>query len=220
MFTSILQLLRTAKWPEDTSQRASVSALNSVQSGYFNFGPRYSCPNTLTQATSAMQDFVRQLNSLLLAALPGATWNSVCVGRNTVSAMHRDSGNMPGTLNHTFCVGSFSGGGLWLESELGDETATLPSGGSIKGVVVDTVCSPKSFLCSLWHKTLPYTGERWVVTAYTLSGASPETLRPLGFPCDVRATPASLQPAPAKLDTAPLGLNLSGPSSRKHIAER
>ena len=118
MFTSILQLLRTAKWPEDTSQRASVSTTNSVQSGYFNFGPRSSRPNTFTQATSAMQDFVRQLNSLLLKALPGATWNAVCVGRNTVSAMHRDSGNKPGTMNHTFCVGSFSGGGLWLESEL------------------------------------------------------------------------------------------------------
>ena len=217
MFTSILQLLRTAKWPEDTSQRASVSTTNSVQSGYFNFGPRSSRPNTFTQATSAMQDFVRQLNSLLLKALPDATWNAVCVGRNTESAMHRDSGNKPGTMNHTFCVGSFSGGGLWLESELGDEEASMPSGASLKGVVIDTYCSPKSFLCSLWHKTLPYKGERWVVTAYTLSGASPEMLRPLGFPCDAAAAPAPVQPAPAKLGTASLELNSSGPSSKGSV---
>ena len=93
----------------------------------------------------------------------------------------------------------------------------MPSGASLKGVVIDTYCSPKSFLCSLWHKTLPYKGERWVVTAYTLSGASPEMLRPLGFPCDAAAAPAPVQPAPAKLGTASLELNSSGPSSKGSV---
>jgi len=193
-----------------------VTSSNSSQSGYFNFGPKASCPTTLTQATLAMQDFVKQLNAFLLRVLPQATWNSICVGRNTVSQMHRDSGNQAGTMNHTFCLGSFSGGELWLEDAVGESAATLPSGQLVHGSIVDTFCRQISLLCSLWHKTLPYTGERWVVTAYTLAGGQPEVLAPLGFPCSSRASAVvpPLQPEASRQvpPTPPLSASPLGPA--------
>eukprot|EP00439_Symbiodinium_sp_Y106_P052356 s6332_g7.t1 len=107
-----------------------------------------------------------------LAGCPrqGATWNAVCVGWNTLSGMHRDSGNQPGSMNHTFCVGDFKGGALWLENTHGSAAASLPEGQAVNGDIVDTFCRPTSFPCHLWHQTMPYTGERWVITAYTLAG--------------------------------------------------
>lgn len=164
-------------------RRKSVSSSDPVHSGYFNFGPKASSPQELTQATLTMQAFVCKLNASLRAIMPQATWNAVCVGWNTLSGMHRDSGNQPGSMNHTFCIGDFKGGALWLENMHGGAAASLPGGQVVTGDVVDTFCRPTSFPCHLWHQTMPYTGERWVITAYTLAGGQPKVLLPLGFPC-------------------------------------
>ena len=114
-FSLILALLRATQWPANMLRRKSVSSADPLQSGYFNFGPKASSPHELTQATLTMQDFVCKLNASLRALMPQATWNAVCVGWNTLSGMCRDSGNQPGSMNHTFCVGDFKGGALWLK---------------------------------------------------------------------------------------------------------
>ncbi|CAE7223759.1 SLC24A2 [Symbiodinium sp. CCMP2592] len=162
-----------------------------------------------------MQDFVLRLNSVFKELLPQASSNAICVGRNTLSDFHRDSGNQTGSLNHTFTLGTFTGGQLWLEDASGTSQATVAGDSHIRGKIVDTFCCPTSFPCNLWHKTMPFTGERWVVTLYTLSGGQPATLLPLGFPCDPAAAaqqlPPPLQPV-LPLECAPFGSSPSAPA--------
>ncbi|CAE7194532.1 SLC24A2 [Symbiodinium sp. CCMP2592] len=149
-FSSLLQLLQGAQWPDSVLQRKSVSSANPTQS-------RASSPQHLTHATLAMQAFVQQLNAAIKGLLPQVSWNAICIGRNTLSDFHRDSGNQQGSLNHTFSLGTFAGGQLWLEDASGTSEATVPGDKQIRGKIV--------------------------VTLYTLSGGQPTALLPLGFPC-------------------------------------
>ncbi|CAE7801527.1 SLC24A2 [Symbiodinium sp. CCMP2592] len=78
-----------------------------------------------TKGSGKVPDFVLRLNSAVKELLPQASWNAICVGRNTLSDFHRDSGNQAGSLNHTFTLGTFTGGQLWLEDASGTSQATV-----------------------------------------------------------------------------------------------
>ena len=47
-FSLILQLLRATQWPANMLRRKSVSSVDPLQSGYFNFGPKASSPPLLS----------------------------------------------------------------------------------------------------------------------------------------------------------------------------
>ncbi|CAE7212466.1 unnamed protein product, partial [Symbiodinium natans] len=75
---------------------------------------------------------------------------------------------MEGTLNYSVALGDFSGGGLLLESPEGKITLPLPDSEETRCFVVhDTKAHPLAFDGSLWHGTQTFSGNRWVITAYT-----------------------------------------------------
>ncbi|CAE7710295.1 SLC24A2 [Symbiodinium sp. CCMP2592] len=99
-----------------------------------------------TKGSGKVPDFVLRLNSVFKELLPQASWNAICVGRNTLSDFHRDSGNQAGSLNHTFTLGTFTGGQLWLEDASGTSQATVAGDKHIRGKIV--VGNPPR--CSHW----------------------------------------------------------------------
>ena len=59
----------------------------------------------------------------------------------------------------------------------------MPGGANpIPGVEVSTHNAPICFDPSLWHCTLPFVGERWALTCYTLADVPPAILAGFNFP--------------------------------------
>ena len=154
------------------------------------------------QRTEQFSDIVRFLNSFLLLRFPGCSWSSICVSHNVRTLLHTDAGNKPGSSNFTISLGNFCGGEVWLSPRLNSASPLFPapsdssskefsSSGMQKGEIVDTFESALSFPCEHVHCTCPFSGERWVLTAYTCRGLAnftPEQtsyIRSLGFPLEV-----------------------------------
>ena len=96
------------------------------------------------------------------------TWSSICISHNEVLKIHRDTSNEPGTLNYTVTLGDFQGGGLLLESPTGAKTIYVDAlQKQLLFSVVNTKEAPLAFDGNLWHGIEPFTGNRWVITAYT-----------------------------------------------------
>eukprot|EP00439_Symbiodinium_sp_Y106_P044025 s3862_g5.t1 len=127
-------------------------------------------------------------------------------------ALHTDAGNALNSLNHTLSLGNFSGGEVWLHPALhpgaaisaapaGSQSAAHPEDVSRLGEVVDAWRKPT---CETLHCTMPWQGDRWVLTAYTCRNLESFTasqlahLRSLGFPLPSQEE----TPAP-KLPTVP-----------------
>ena len=159
----------------------------------------------LTHATFQYQGILCRLNAWLTMLFPLGTWSSICISHNEVLKIHRDTSNEPGTLNYTVTLGDFQGGGLLLESTTGaKETYVDALQKQLLFSVVNTKEAPLAFDGNLWHGTEPFTGNRWVITAYTcklLATLKQEDLSALlnwGFPLPgTDATTATqLRPTP------------------------
>ena len=50
--------------------------------------------------------------------------------------------------------------------------------------------TPVLFDGTRWHMTTPFTGERWVLTAYSMPNVNPQSLKGLGFPSQHEQEPA------------------------------
>ena len=164
----------------------------SPGSGYFNFGVQLSRKSCLTQVTKELPHVCRDLNALFRFLFPTDRWNTICVSRDCISLLHADTANVPGSPNLSLSLGPFTGGRLWLEDlhcmHLGAPTS-IPSGDSwLHGVAIDTHCRPLSFDGRIRHMTLPYQGERWALTAFTLPGVCCSDLEFLGFPLAWRSS--------------------------------
>ena len=108
-----------------------------------------------------------RLNSWLSMLFPLGTWSSLCISHE-LFRLHRDSTTEANTLNYTVTLGTFTGGGLLLESESGDHSHFVEElNRNLKFCLVDTRDQPLAFDGTLWRGTAPFQGDRWVVTAYT-----------------------------------------------------
>ena len=213
MFDCVLHSLQEASWPSHARRSGVISAM-SPGSGYFNFGVQLSRKSCLTHVTAELPQVCRDLNALFRFLFPTAHWNTICVSRDCISHLHADTANVPGSPNLSLSLGPFTGGRLWLEDlhcmHLGAPTS-IPSGDSwLHGVAIDTHCRPLSFDGRIRHMTLPYQGERWALTAFTLPGVCCSDLEFLGFPLPCSAAAPSLPlplsgSSPSSVGVAPLG---------------
>ena len=127
----------------------------------------------------------RDLNALFRFLFPTERWNTICVSRDCLSLLHSDTANLPGSPNLSLSLGSFTGGRLWLEDlhclHLGAPTSVPLGDAWLHGVAIDTCCRPLCFDGRIRHMTLPYQGERWALTAFTLPGVGCHDLNFWGF---------------------------------------
>ena len=101
--------------------------------------------------------------------------------------------------NQPLSLGNFSGGEVWVcpapdakapltQAPHDSASAAHPWEATRLGTTLDTWHTPTSFTCESLHCTIPWQGDRWVLTAYTcwdLEAFPPSQLahlRSLGFP--------------------------------------
>ena len=178
-------------FPKPTSNRRGSVLQNADLVNYFVVGAfGYRGSAGLSQASKRRVTVMQFLNKWLLHRFPGQSWASIAVSHDQMTGLHTDSGNEPNTFNHTVSVGSFAEGHLWLQDEA---HGTIPlshpqTGQTVWGVKVATWDKGFSFCPHVLHGTLPWTGDRWALTAFTpkgltgLDAASRRQLMHWGFP--------------------------------------
>ena len=184
-FAECLALLRSSGLVEwgSRSTRPCLADASSKQTGYWNFGVQVRDRSAVTSVTRNFPEVVRALNGFLKQWWPTGTWNAVCVSLCVQTLPHRDLANLPGSLNYNVALGDFRDGQLWLEEPTGDVPCFIRElGVELSGRLVCTKETPFAFNGALWHATMPWQGERWALTAYTLPEVSPAALAGLNFP--------------------------------------
>ena len=158
-----------------------------------------SCRSGITKATAQYLDVIPALNSWLRSKFPGHSWSSICVNHNESISMHRDLNNAVGSMNLTVALGSFSEGGLFVESPAGDvERWCSTAGLLIRGSIHNTKAWPLAFNGFLWHASEPWQGDRWSITGYTcknletFSTSDLSALHSLGFPLPANSNNCAL----------------------------
>ena len=140
----------------------------------FDNGSRFG----LFHRTEQFSDILRFLNAFMQLQFPEATWSSLCVSHNVRTRLHTDAGNKPASQNHTLSLGNFSGGEVWVcpapdakapltQAPHDSASAAHPWEATRLGATLDTWHTPTSFACESLHCTVPWQGDRWVLTAYT-----------------------------------------------------
>ena len=123
----------------------------------------------ITKATSTHAGIARYLNRFVKSQSQDHVWTTLYVTQNTRNVMHRDLRNAHQFPILARAVGSFVGGGLWIESEDGQGPVCrrLPSGEQRVGHVYDIKNDPVVFCGKRWHVAEPWEGEvRWVISAF------------------------------------------------------
>ncbi|CAE7795651.1 Gapdh [Symbiodinium sp. CCMP2592] len=150
-------------------------------------GPNRFAALTSFPVTTALPELCRDLNALFRFLFPNEHWNALCVSRNGLSALHSDSANIPGSRNLSLSLGAFSGGHLWIEDlsclAQGQPISVASGSGWLHGcAAIDTHRKAISFDGRIRHMTLPFSGERWALTAFSLPDVCCAELEFLGFP--------------------------------------
>ena len=183
-FSTCLSLLEEYFSDAASLESAFSDAAITQADAYFNlgaFGFDDGKRVGIFQRTEQFSDNVRFLNSFLLLRFPGCSWSSICVSHNVRTFLHADAGNKPGSNNFTISLGNFCGGEVWLSPPLSSasplfsapadsSSKDFPSSGMQQGEIVDTFETALKFPCEHVHCTCPFSGERWVLTAYTCRG--------------------------------------------------
>ena len=140
--------------------------------GFYVHGPM----SGVTKATYQYPKMCRYINACVSHWFPQScpTWTSVSVTCNVKSLMHMDVRNLATSDNYTCTYGSFQNGALWMELREGDPDPGLPlvwkskpNGVRVPGVSVSTKHQPLQVSPKRFHCSLPWTGDRYVVTAFT-----------------------------------------------------
>ena len=133
-----------------------------------------------TKATTQYPHLCQYVNACVAKWFPNMIpeWTSVCITNNMKSNMHMDVNNLVESDNFTCSYGNFEKGGIWLELREEDpdpgEPLTWknkPNGTRVPGVALSTRHRPLQFSPRRYHVTLPWSGQRIVVTAFTAKGA-------------------------------------------------
>ena len=130
-----------------------------------------------TRASRMYPSMCRYFNSCLKSFQSEAVtqWTSVSVLVNMKGSMHLDAHNDSSSHNLAVGLGPYQGGELWVELRDGDPSKPdlplswreLPGGRRAPGQVHPTRWRPTTFSPKRYHKTLPWTGTRYSVIAYT-----------------------------------------------------
>ncbi|CAE7349138.1 unnamed protein product, partial [Symbiodinium microadriaticum] len=192
--------------------RSHVPDSGRSQASYFNAGARAGSQSGICNFTFQHELLVKYVNLFLRTFFADATWTSFCISHNEFAHLHSDF-NFPGSLNYTCSLGPFEKGRLWVQlpAECLPHLERVPppdstADTSLRGVLVSTRRSGFSFDGRIPHCSEPWSGDRWVITAYTsatwqsLSGVDFQRLTDLHFPMPGKEDsppPLSLDPAPS-----------------------
>ena len=191
--------------------RSHVLDAGRSQASYFNAGARTGSQSGRCNFTFQHELLVKYVNLFLRTLFAEATWTSFCISHNEFAHLHSDL-NFPGSLNYTCSLGPFEKGRLWVQlpAECLPHLERVPppdstADTSLRGVLVSTRRSGFSFDGRIPHCSEPWSGDRWVITAYTsatwqsLSGVDFQRLTDLHFPMPGKED----SPPPLALDPAP-----------------
>ena len=183
--------------------RTAVLDGGRTHASYFNAGVRSGSLGGLCRFTQDHSLLVKYINLFLQSVFQDATWTSFCVSHNEFAHLHSDF-NASGSLNHTCSLGAFEKGGLWVSApaDFRPHLERVPppdeqADGSLRGVLVCTRRQGFSFDGSWPHCSEPWSGDRWVITAYTsaqlgsVSEQELRQLRDLSFPLPGEASTSS-----------------------------
>ena len=138
---------------------------------------------------------VQYLNQLLKFQSRGQfdhepTWTTFAIGLNAGSLPHRDLHNRAGSRNYVLGVGKFKKGEVWVQDVQKQPcgmSKRLPDGQVIAVKNVNIKYKMREIDPKLWHGSQPWTGCRYVLSAYTSRGFDEieskqlKVLKQLGF---------------------------------------
>ena len=167
--------------------------------GSYAYGNQYH----VTRRTTCLPNFCKYVNEVLRSFMPkDMTWTSFVVNRGVHMPIHRDSNNDAKYPNGSIGLGSFEGGGLWIEgsgSLCGRQglrsTRENGQGEVLEGMEFDIKGRPVLFSPKAWHGSCGWKGDRWVITVFVsrnwdlVSDSELDVLRSLGFPTPKRDKP-------------------------------
>ena len=110
---------------------------------------------------------VLALVSLIRSMAPGHKFSSFTVLQNVTSKVHRDQHNLQGSSNLVLPLTNFEGGELWVQCS-GGASSMAGHSGHVLPLLQDGVPTPQFFDPHALHATLPWSGDRVVVAAYTI----------------------------------------------------
>ena len=145
----------------------------SLVFGLYAHGNFFGC----TKDSARYPTVARFFNECLrrLPESQGARWTSLTVLVNMRGAMHLDAHNSPSTGNLALGLGNYQGGELWVELRDGDPSVPglpvtwreVPGKKKVPGQARPTWHSPTWFSPKRYHRTLPWTGTRYAIVAFT-----------------------------------------------------
>ena len=199
--------------------RSHVLDAGRSQASYFNAGARAGAQSGICNFTFQHELLVQYVNLFLRTIFSEATWTSFCISHNEFAHLHSDL-NFPGSLNYTCSLGPFDQGRLWVQlpADCLPQLERVPppdstADSSLLGVLINTRRSGFSFDGRLPHCSEQWSGDRWVITAYTsatwhsLSELDSQRLSDLHFPmpgkdasqCAPASGPAPDLPSPPEI---------------------
>ena len=191
-YTSFEKLLD--EWPQMSSrQRPSSKKGSYFYFGLYAHGGQWGIANR----TYELPVFIEYLNKFMryqcrCQGFGHAVWTSIAVGVNAGAGPHRDLHNKKGWPSYVTAAGKFKGGQLWTADNVLDADKTkvakhMPDGVRRLGQLHDISYKVCEFDPEVWHASQPWSGRRYVVSAYTVRSvdvASVDTLaqlRSFGF---------------------------------------
>ena len=83
--------------------------------------------SALTCVRLALPELCEALHGFLRLLLRQSSWNSICLAHNNVTAAHRATANVQGSLHLLVSLGAFTGGQLWPADETASTFRYIPS---------------------------------------------------------------------------------------------
>ena len=172
-------------------QRASTHHGPYLVFGLYAHGIHYG----VTRRSQETPILVQYINQLLRFQSQGQfdhepTWTTFAVGLNAGSLPHRDLHNRTGSRNYVLGLGKYKKGEVWVQDVHklpGSSRKKLPDGQTIAVKHVDIKYKLREIDPKLWPGSQPWTGCRYVLSAYSSRGFDViepmhlKTLKQLGF---------------------------------------
>ena len=176
-----LEILRATKMKQRKGEREATKSGRSYSLGAYAHGPFAG----LTNATMEQVWFVRYVNEYLKAKGATEGWSSFVVNFNTEASLHKDSNNLPGSMNQLTSLGPFTGGELWVRDSSARGKHAEYEGRA--GRLLESRHKIVAFGPDQPHATMPFEGERWSISTYASRGYASldkeqrKALKSLGF---------------------------------------
>ena len=177
---ALLESLDNLKWPLST-KRDHVFKQNEADER-IQFGVTNSYSDGIVISTATGKEKYNHLMNLLIEisklTQPPISYSTIQVTKNAEASPHYDAKNSD--KSYLYCLGSYKGGGLWIQSPQGKDaqkltkairgnTQLLKPGTELPGDYYDAHEKMISFDPQQIHTTEPFKGIRYAITYYTLA---------------------------------------------------